>query len=723
MRDQDAGKAKAEGRTQSAPARSAAGPSADPTGILTLQRSIGNAAVVQLLAASGDGYSQEQHEHGPGCGHGGSAPVQRSEVQSVLSSAGQPLGGSVRTEMETRLGADFSDVRLHTGTAARRSAAEIGARAYTSGNHVVIGDGGGDKHTLAHELTHVIQQRRGPVAGSDNGSGLTVSDPSDRFEREAEANATRVLGMPLAPAANTGTATDAVQRSAAAGGEANATRLSGMSLAPAVGAADAPGATEAVQRSAAAEGEASATRLSGMPLAPAAGVADAPGATDAVRRSTAAEGVVQRAPGTLLERGGKAAKNAAASVRRGAAKSGPTADTAGGVFATAGGTGGDYGIASGIGAAGLVSGVLAVPDMVGSVFGFCEEFRAWLLATGEEKAKAGHRLVATMAGLTSNSSAVGGGLTSGAANLAPAASSVPLGQASGVLGIVNGLITAVNSSMKAHEAIKQTKALRGGDGAKDYKAMYKHFQDLQKVLEHNHDLAKKTMYEHFMEELAPARQLPAPESRVRIAALKGRYEERLEACDHRYALAKLTVHDNLVRVEEAANLQSVRELGERKGERRSVRQILTALSGTLNISVGALAIAAVALGLTGGAIPIAGQAIAGLVGLIGVGLLTWQVVNKVRANLKHLESDPAFQDHTQWGIFAEAMKIWKPKLASSRDKAAETLLDALKNSQYPENKAEAERLAKALRLNPQELVAMPEAKEALAKIKDRLAST
>ena len=651
MRDQDAGKAKAEGRTPSAPARSAAGPSADPTGILTLQRSIGNAAVIQLLAASGDGYSQEQHEHGPGCGHGGPAPVQRSEVRSVLSSAGQPLGGSVRTEMETRLGADFSDVRLHTGTAARRSAAEIGARAYTSGNHVVIGDGGGDKHTLAHELTHVIQQRRGPVAGSDNGSGLTVSDPSDRFEREAEANATRVLGMPLAPVANTGAATDAVQR------------------------------------------------------------------------STSAEGVVQRAPGTLLERGGKAAKNAAASVRRGAAKSGPTADTAGGVFATAGGTGTDYGIASGIGTAGLVSGVLAVPDMVGSVFGFCEEFRAWLLATGEEKTKAGHRLVATMAALTSNSSAVGGGLTSGAANLAPAASSVPLGQASGVLGIVNGLITAVNSSMKAHEAIKQTKALRGGDGAKDYKAMYKHFQDLQKVLEHNHGLAKKTMYEHFMEELAPARQLPAPESRVRIAALKGRYEERLEACDHRYALAKLTVHDNLVRVEEAANLQSVRELGERKGERRSVRQILTALSGTLNISVGALAIAAVALGLTGGAIPIAGQAIAGLVGLIGVGLLTWQVVNKVRANLKHLESDPAFQDHTQWGIFAEAMKIWKPKLASSRDKAAETLLDALKNSQYPENKAEAERLAKALRLNPQELVAMAEPKEALAKIKDRLAST
>ncbi|MFE6778635.1 DUF4157 domain-containing protein [Streptomyces sp. NPDC057702] len=95
--------------------------------------------------------------------------------------------------MEARLGADFSDVRLHTDAAARASAAEVGARAYTSGNHVVIGDGGADRHTLAHELTHVIQQRQGPVVGIDNGSGLRISDPSDRFEREAEANATRVM--------------------------------------------------------------------------------------------------------------------------------------------------------------------------------------------------------------------------------------------------------------------------------------------------------------------------------------------------------------------------------------------------------------------------------------------------------------------------------------------------------------------------------------------------
>lgn len=86
--------------------------------------------------------SVQRHAHGPSCGHHGSAdsaPVQRSSVPDVLRAAGQPLDGAVRTEMEARLGADFSDVRLHTGPTAQRSAAEVGARAYTSGSHVVIG--------------------------------------------------------------------------------------------------------------------------------------------------------------------------------------------------------------------------------------------------------------------------------------------------------------------------------------------------------------------------------------------------------------------------------------------------------------------------------------------------------------------------------------------------------------------------------------------------------
>jgi len=119
--------------------------------------------------------------------------VQRSTVHDVLRSTGRPLDAGVRDDMEARLGADFSRVRIHTGSAAHRSAVEIGARAYTAGEHVVLGNGATDRHTLAHELTHVVQQRQGPVSGTDRGDGLRISDPDDRHERAAEAQAHRAL--------------------------------------------------------------------------------------------------------------------------------------------------------------------------------------------------------------------------------------------------------------------------------------------------------------------------------------------------------------------------------------------------------------------------------------------------------------------------------------------------------------------------------------------------
>ncbi|MEU6811841.1 DUF4157 domain-containing protein [Streptomyces sp. NPDC046831] len=146
------------------------------------QRGAGNAAVTAMIARRARPTpAPEQSDHG---------------VDEVLNSAGTPLAAPVRQDMEARFGTDFSDVRLHTGAAAARSARAIGARAYTAGSHVVIGAGGGDRHTLAHELTHVVQQRQGPVSGTDHGNGLKVSDPSDKFEQAAEQNARRVLSGP-----------------------------------------------------------------------------------------------------------------------------------------------------------------------------------------------------------------------------------------------------------------------------------------------------------------------------------------------------------------------------------------------------------------------------------------------------------------------------------------------------------------------------------------------
>ncbi|MFY4720726.1 DUF4157 domain-containing protein [Streptomyces sp. LaBMicrA B280] len=151
----------------------------------SLQRLIGNAAVSEMLGRAGAERSA-------------AAEQQSTAVRGVLRSPGLPLEESVRGDMEARLGADFSDVRVHTDRAAHESAAAVSAEAYTSGSHIVFREGrydpssGAGREVLAHELTHVVQQRRGPVAGTDTGGGLAVSDPADRFEREAERVARRV---------------------------------------------------------------------------------------------------------------------------------------------------------------------------------------------------------------------------------------------------------------------------------------------------------------------------------------------------------------------------------------------------------------------------------------------------------------------------------------------------------------------------------------------------
>lgn len=191
------------GRTASSPAsdsaRQAAAGEAErltPEAAAVLQRAVGNAAFSAVIAGG------EQHQHGAGCGHTAPPTVQRSPVEDVLRTPGRPLDEAVRTDMETRLGADFSDVRVHTDNSAHESADSVNAHAYTSGSHIVFQRGRYDtsssagRHMLAHELTHVIQQRNGPVAGTDRGDGTKVSDPSDRFEREAEAIASRAVSGP-----------------------------------------------------------------------------------------------------------------------------------------------------------------------------------------------------------------------------------------------------------------------------------------------------------------------------------------------------------------------------------------------------------------------------------------------------------------------------------------------------------------------------------------------
>lgn len=187
-------------------------------GMSLLQRTVGNGALGPVIQRARNSSPEQAEEE------------RRSPVHEVVSSGGSPLDTDTRTDLESRMGADFSDVRIHNDSAAHESAKGVGAHAYTVGNNVVFQRDAYDpsspqgRTTLAHELTHVIQQRQGPVEGTEAPGGIRVSDPSDRFEREAVANADRVLAEPspasapaVAPADPTpapASAPTAVQRAA-----------------------------------------------------------------------------------------------------------------------------------------------------------------------------------------------------------------------------------------------------------------------------------------------------------------------------------------------------------------------------------------------------------------------------------------------------------------------------------------------------------------------------
>ncbi|WTW99170.1 DUF4157 domain-containing protein [Streptomycetaceae bacterium NBC_01309] len=187
------------------------------SGVSGLQRAVGNSAVGAMLA--------EEKAEEPTRQRAAQGPAPRSSVHDVVGSGGSPMDADTRADMETRLGADFGDVRIHTDGRAHESAKDVGAHAYTVGRDVVFqrdkyDPGSHDGKTmLAHELTHVIQQRSGPVDGTQTAGGIRVSDPSDRFEREAVANADRVMSTP-SPTAPSADAGPSVSRTA---GEAGAT--------------------------------------------------------------------------------------------------------------------------------------------------------------------------------------------------------------------------------------------------------------------------------------------------------------------------------------------------------------------------------------------------------------------------------------------------------------------------------------------------------------------
>ena len=116
---------------------------------------------------------------------GSSLAPSAAGIEHTLHSAsqgGQPLAPQVRAYMESRMGADFSGVRIHTGSLSSQLNRELNSTAFTHDNHIHFADGRYDplsasgRRLLAHELSHVVQQ-----ASSANGGLIQRNRVDDQL--------------------------------------------------------------------------------------------------------------------------------------------------------------------------------------------------------------------------------------------------------------------------------------------------------------------------------------------------------------------------------------------------------------------------------------------------------------------------------------------------------------------------------------------------------------
>ncbi len=123
----------------------------------------------------------------------------------AASTGGNALEPQTRAQLEPGLGADLSGVRLHTDSRSDQLSRSVNAVAFTTGQDIFFRQGAYNPASsegiklLAHEATHTIQQSRGTVSGTPLTDGVSVSDPNDSFEQEAESSAAKVVAGHAAP--------------------------------------------------------------------------------------------------------------------------------------------------------------------------------------------------------------------------------------------------------------------------------------------------------------------------------------------------------------------------------------------------------------------------------------------------------------------------------------------------------------------------------------------
>jgi hypothetical protein len=110
--------------------------------------------------------------------------------------------------MESAYGTSFADVKAHVGgSEAQAGLTELGARAATHGNDIAFRESNPSEELVAHELAHVVQQRKG---GGVQCKAVDVSREGDAAEQRADAAAAAVVRGEPVP--DVGTASGGIHR-------------------------------------------------------------------------------------------------------------------------------------------------------------------------------------------------------------------------------------------------------------------------------------------------------------------------------------------------------------------------------------------------------------------------------------------------------------------------------------------------------------------------------
>jgi hypothetical protein len=161
-----------------------------------LQQSVADTAqlsaddIADLQQTYGNGFVQRLAQNGR------SAPKaqrQEDDLEARIETSrgqGQTLPDNLQQQMGQKMGADFKQVRVHTGSEANQLSQSLNAKAFTTGSDIYFKQGTYDPNSqagqklIAHELTHVVQQ--GGTSRQPIQKKVDVNEPDDRFEKEAE---------------------------------------------------------------------------------------------------------------------------------------------------------------------------------------------------------------------------------------------------------------------------------------------------------------------------------------------------------------------------------------------------------------------------------------------------------------------------------------------------------------------------------------------------------